>query len=73
MLYIAVQVGGGLWIEDRQMVKQYAESLAKSRYAKTKEPSSCALFYIALGKKGILQVRLSPCLIGDTEETMPGW
>lgn len=40
------------------MAREYAERLAKARFAETKDPSSCALLYAALRKKALLQVSL---------------
>ena len=37
-------------------VRAQAEALAKAKYAETRDPKSCALFYAALGKKNLLQV-----------------
>lgn len=45
----------GLWLRDPATAKQHAESLAKAKFAETRDPASCALFYAALGKKKLLQ------------------
>ena len=51
-----LQVGAGFWLRDPGAVRQHAEALAKARFADTKDPTSCALFYAALGRKSLLQV-----------------
>lgn len=42
------------------MAQQHAESMAKAAYSESKDPSTCALFYAALGKKTLLQVPFPP-------------
>ena len=37
-------------------MRKHAEAIAKAKYAETRDPKSCALFYAALGKKALLQV-----------------
>ena len=51
-----LQVGAGFWLRDPVAVRQHAEALAKASFADTKDPTSCALFYAALGRKSLLQV-----------------
>ena len=58
-----LQVGAGFWMQDTASVRAQAEALAKAKYAETRDPKSCALFYAALGKKNLLQVLLD-CLSG---------
>lgn len=53
------QVGAGFWMQQTASVQAQAEALAKARYAETRDPKSCALFYAALGKKNLLQVNLN--------------
>lgn len=53
------QVGAGFWMQQTASVQAQAEALAKARYAETRDPKSCALFYAALGKKNLLQVYLN--------------
>ena len=36
-------------------MKQTAEAVAKARFAETRDASGSALFYIALGKRSLLQ------------------
>ena len=45
-------------MQDTASVRAQAEALAKAKYAETRDPKSCALFYAALGKKNLLQVLL---------------
>ena len=42
---------------DSKQVRQLAEQLAKAQFAAKRDPHACALMYIALGKKTLLQVR----------------
>lgn len=51
------QAGVGFWLRDPAAVKQQAEALAKTRFAATRDPSSVAFLYAALGKVALLQVR----------------
>lgn len=51
-----LQVGAGFWMQDTASVRAQSEALAKAKYAETRDPKSCALFYAALGKKNLLQV-----------------
>ena len=50
------QAGVGFWITDPKQVRQLAEQLAKAQFAAKRDPHDCALIYIALGKKTLLQV-----------------
>ena len=40
-------------------MRQQAEALAKAQFAAKRDPFDCALMYIAVGKRTLLQVRLS--------------
>ena len=44
------------WLRDNTQVRQLAEQLAKAQFAAKRDPHDCALMYIALGKKTLLQV-----------------
>lgn len=37
------------------MLKQQAEALARWQYSKARDPHDCALLYLALGRKAVLQ------------------
>ncbi len=52
----APQAGAGFWMRDHIMVRQQAEALAKAQFAAKRDPHDCALLYVALGKKTLLQV-----------------
>ncbi len=54
----ASQAGVGFWMTDPKQVRQLAEQLAKAQFAAKRDPHDCALLYIALGKKTLLQVTL---------------
>ena len=43
-------------MQDAAAARTHAEAVAKAKYAETRDPRSCALFYAALGKKSLLQV-----------------
>ncbi|CAL5224911.1 g7676 [Coccomyxa viridis] len=49
------QAGVGFWMTDPKQVRQLAEQLAKAQFAAKRDPHDCALIYIALGKKTLLQ------------------
>ena len=51
------KVGAGFWLTDAAVIRSVAEALAKAQFAVRRDPHDCALIYIALGKKGTLQVR----------------
>jgi hypothetical protein len=51
-----VQAGVGFWLADRCAVHKLALDLAKAQFAARRDPHDCALMYIALGKKSLLQV-----------------
>ena len=53
-----MQAGVGFWMTDPKQVRQLAEQLAKAQFAAKRDPHDCALIYIALGKKTLLQVTL---------------
>ena len=38
-----------------QVLRSQAEALARAQYARTKDPHDCALVYVALGRKSVLQ------------------
>lgn len=46
----------GLWLRDSRAVQKFALDLARAQYAARRDPHDCALMYIALGKKSLLQV-----------------
>ena len=46
----------GFWLTDSKQVRALAEQLAKAQFAAKRDPHNCALMYIALGKKTLLQV-----------------
>ena len=46
----------GYWLTDYTQVRQLADQLAKAQFAAKRDPHDCALMYIALGKKTLLQV-----------------
>lgn len=48
-------VGAGFWVHSRALLASTAEALAKSRFAVRRSPDDAALFYVALGKKTVLQ------------------
>ncbi|EFA80088.1 WD-40 repeat-containing protein [Heterostelium album PN500] len=48
------QLGAGLWIKSPNTLRTTIEKLAKTTYLINKEPSDCALYYIALNKRGSL-------------------
>ena len=41
---------------DAKEVRQLAEQLAKAQFAAKRNPHDCALLYVAMGKKTLLQV-----------------
>ncbi|BDA47164.1 probable DmX-like protein 2 at C-terminar half [Coccomyxa sp. Obi] len=49
------KAGAGFWLTDAKAVRQQAEALAKAQFAARRDPHDCALMYIALGKKTLLQ------------------
>ncbi len=51
-----MQAGVGFWLTEPKQVRQLAEQLAKAQFAARRDPHDCALMYIALGKKTLLQV-----------------
>ena len=53
-----MQAGAGFWLTEAKAVRQQAEALAKAQFAAKRDPFDCALMYIALGKRALLQV---PC------------
>ncbi len=52
-----VQAGAGFWLTDAGAVRAQAEALAKAQFAARRDPQDCALLYIALGRRALLQVR----------------
>jgi hypothetical protein len=50
-----LQVGAGFWLTEPSVAKQQAEALARWQYSKAKDPHDCALLYLALGRKAVLQ------------------
>ena len=53
-----MQVGAGFWLRGAQAVRKQAEALAKAQFAARRDPHDCALLYIALGRRALLQVNL---------------
>lgn len=53
----ARESGMFMWITDNAALRKQVEVLARNEYTKTEEknPVDCSLFYLALGKKAILQ------------------
>ncbi len=49
------QVGAGFWL--REGVAERAEALARVQYAGRRDPHDCALLYLALGRRALLQAR----------------
>jgi len=47
------QVGAGFWL--REGVAERAEALARAQYAGRRDPHDCALLYLALGRRALLQ------------------
>ena len=58
--FSTVQAGVGYWLTDYTQVRQLAEQLAKAQFTAKRDPHDCALMYIALGKKMLLQVICLP-------------
>lgn len=56
MILPFAQAAAGFWLTDGKAVRQQAEALAKAQFAARRDPFDCALMYIALGKKSLLQV-----------------
>ena len=56
MALVLLQAGVGFWLTEPKQVRQLAEKLAKAQFAAKRDPHDCALMYIALGKKTLLQV-----------------
>jgi hypothetical protein len=52
-----VQAGAGFWLTDAGAVRAQAEALAKAQFAARRDPQDCALLYIALGRRPLLQAR----------------
>lgn len=50
-----LQAGAGFWLTEPSVAKQQAEALARWQYSKAKDPHDCALLYLALGRKAVLQ------------------
>lgn len=48
-------VGAGFWLSDPEALKAQAEALARAQYARNKDAHDCALLYLALGRKPVLQ------------------
>jgi hypothetical protein len=48
-------LGAGLWLTEPGALRSTAEALARAQYAATKDPHDCALLYLALGKKQLVQ------------------
>ncbi|KYR01250.1 WD-40 repeat-containing protein [Tieghemostelium lacteum] len=48
------QIGAGLWIKSPSTLKNVVEKLAKTTYLLKRDPEECALYYMALKKKGAL-------------------
>ena len=48
------QVGAGFWL--REGVAERAEALAKAQFAARRDAHDCALLYLALGRRALLQV-----------------
>lgn len=46
--------GAGFWLRETSEMIKIAESLAKKDFAATRQPDDAALWYAALGKKGVL-------------------
>lgn len=58
MCFLCVpQAGAGFWMTDHRLVRQQADALAKAQFAARRNPHDCALLYVALGKKTLLQVK----------------
>ena len=53
-----MQAGAGFWLVDAATVRVQAEALAKAQFAAKRDPQDCALLYIALGRRTLLQVGL---------------
>ena len=51
----AAQVGAGFWL--REGVAERAEALAKAQFAARRDAHDCALLYLALGRRALLQAR----------------
>lgn len=49
------KVGGGYWLTGRAAARAVAERLAQQSYSHHRDPFACALLYVALGKKAVLQ------------------
>ena len=50
------QVGAGFWLRDARAVRGQAEALARAQFAARRDPRECALLYVALGRRALLQV-----------------
>lgn len=48
-------VGAGLWLTDAAAVRTAAEQVAKGQFAARNDPYDCALMYMALGNRSLLQ------------------
>jgi len=47
-------VGAGFWL--REGVTEHAEALAKAQFAARRDAHDCALLYLGLGRRALLQV-----------------
>lgn len=54
-LCACAQAGVGFWLTDAGAVRAQAEALAKAQFAARRDPQDCALLYIALGRRALLQ------------------
>lgn len=48
-------IGAGFWLRDEKLLVNVAESIAKARFAASRNPDDSALLYTALKKKGVLR------------------
>lgn len=48
-------LGAGLWLVDAAAARAVAELLARSQFSRHRDPYECALMYLALGKRAVLQ------------------
>lgn len=52
--------GCGLWLTDAKVLRSTAEALAKAQFAERRDAHDCALMYLALGRRSLLQVYPPP-------------
>lgn len=48
-------VGAGFWLTDSTAIRTAAEQVAKGQFAARNDPCDCALMYMALGSRSLLQ------------------